>query len=230
MISVKMVSGNEVRKGLDYTANFELYKDGLLTGPSSARIMIWSYNGELIVNSAACTIDPYTSLISYVVPKGIIDTLEQDYQIQLKCTVSGEDTYSDFLFDVVLHPLTCTVTDTDLQAEHPDIMSDIWTGQITYTNQIKDAFEDVKRELKQKGSRPAMLLDASQIQHLIVAKTFEKIFFDFAKDTNDIWWQRYLKESDRYQKLFDGLRVRMDNDEDNVIDAEKTFSTVELVR
>ena len=55
----------------------------------------------------------------------------------------------------------------------------------------------------------------------MILKTFELIFFAFAKSEDDIWWNRYLMVKEKYGDRFSKLVIKYDTDEDGIIDKDE---------
>ncbi|HDR67995.1 MAG TPA: hypothetical protein ENN61_02970 [Bacteroidaceae bacterium] len=158
--------------------------------------------------------------------------LWEDAIIEISYVVSGVTCKAVFLFDVVLNKLEASVTDDDLKEYFPLLATEIWSGTSNYDDQIQEAFRMIKRDIKNKGKRPAMLIDGMQVRELVIFKTFEIIFFSFAKNEDSIWWTRYLEMKEKYKTAFEALRIKYDEDESGTIDSDEdeTLGQVTLVR
>lgn len=213
-----------------YTVEFELYVDGVLTAPSSATLSMWTPGNTQKVTDAACTINNTTKRISYTVTSTLMENLEEDYRLQLSYVVSSVTYKDNRLFDVVRFKIKCDVVDKDLEPVHPDLAGDLWNGKTTYATQIEEAFRRVKEDIKNFGNRPHLMVDGSQVKDLVIHKALAIIFEDFAKSPDDIWEFRAKRENERYTALLGRVELRMDTDEDKVIDTKKRFNTIHLVR
>jgi len=131
-----------------------------------------------------------------------------------------------FHFDVVLCQIKPTVVDTDLKNYFPQLAQEIWADEANYDKQIQEAFRIIKRDIKDKGRRPAMLIDGMQVRELLIIKTFELIFFEFAKSEEDIWWKRHEEMKDQYRERFDKLVIKYDRDEDMLIDEDEKMGSL----
>jgi len=158
--------------------------------------------------------------MTYSLTTTYTDTLWQDAVIEVSYVISTVTYKAVFLFDVVLNMLKCSVIDDDLKKYRPQLADEIWTDeQSNYDKQIQEAFKLVKRDIKNKGRRPAMIIDGMQIRELIIMKTFELIFFDFSKTEDDSWWVHYKEAQSLYASARDALTIHYDLDESGTLEA-----------
>ena len=80
----------------------------------------------------------------------------------------------------------------------------------------------VKRAIKDKGKRPSMLIDGSQVRELVIFKTFELLFRSWAKKpTDDLW----VWKCDAYEKAYNvalaALVIAYDADQSGTMDGEE---------
>jgi len=232
MHSVKLLN-NEALYLADYTPIIEIYVDGVLTAPTAATLSLFTpYNVEKVTDRI-CTISAAKKISAVFTGTGTtpeIDLLGVDYQLLLKYTIGGVVHITNFLFDNVRTPITCSVTDADLQKFIPELQGDKWDNQSTFVPQIERSFEDIKRKLKERGRRASMMIDGSQIRDLVIDHALEIIFFDFAKAPDDIWWIKYLKKAEKFQSDFENLHIAYDTDEGGGVDEVVFFGTSEVIR
>ena len=229
---------NEALFESSYTPEIIVSVDGVKTAPSAATLTLYDPSGTAIVTTRACAINSTTKKITAVFTggdgTGEIDEKTENWRLLLAYEIDVDSvavTYqANFLFDVCRVILVNPVTDDDLKELHPGIVGEIWSTQTTYTAQIEKAFADIKRKLKERGRRPSMLIDGTQIKDLIICHALELIFFDFAKDATDIWWNRYLKRAEQFAADFENLHIVYDSDESGTIDEVVHFGNVNLSR
>ena len=228
---------NEALWEASYTPEIIVSVDGVKTAPSSATLTLYNPSGTAVVTARACAINSTTKKITATFTGGSaleLNDYTENWRLLLSYEIEVDSlavTYqANFLFDVCKCVLVNPVTDDDLKELHPSIAGEIWSTQTTYTTQIEKAFTDIKRKLKERGRRPSMLIDGTQIKDLIICHTLELIFFDFAKSTEDIWWNRYLKRAEQFTADFGNLRIVYDSDDDGVIDSAATFGNINLSR
>lgn len=240
-MNVEILTNNEAVLGYDYPVEVKAYAGGAQTIPTAATVTIKVGDKEAtsdvlgsdifpgtvttIVDAVAMTIDDCGTM-TYSVPAAQLTVLAENYVLSVEYTVGGVKQKAVFLFDLVLNQLKCNVLDADLQAYSPQISAEMWPADdapANYDGQIQEAFKIVKRGIKDKGKRPAMLIDGSQVRELVILKTFEMLCFDFAKaaTANDIWWMRYQKYAEMYKAMFAGLNIKYDEDQSGTIEPEE---------
>lgn len=232
------LSNNEALFEVSYTPEIIVSVDGVKTAPSSATLTLYNPSGTAIVTARDCVIDSITKKITAVFTggdgTGEISEKTESWRLLLSYEIDVDSvaiTYqANFLFDVCRFILVNPVTDDDLIELHPDLASNRWAGQTTFMPQIEKAFADIKRKLKERGRRPSMLIDGTQIKDLIICHALELVFFDFAKDIGDIWWNRHLKRAEQFAADFENLHIVYDSDESGTIDDVVHFGNVNLSR
>lgn len=219
---VEILTEDQAVKGLAYPIEVKVYEEGVQLIPSSATITVKNPDGTKQVEDQSMTIDSDTGTMTYSLTATYTAKLWENAIIEISYVVSSVTYKAVFLFDVVLNKLKCSIIDEDLKGYFPKLKDELWDEQINYDPQIQEAFKIVKRDIKDKGKRPHMLIDGMQIRELIIFKTFEMIFFDFAKNEEDVWFMRYQTMKETYDNRFAKLNIKYDIDEDALIDeAEK---------
>lgn len=217
-MNVEILTEDQAVKGQAFPIEVKVYSAGAQVKPTSATITIKDPDGEEIVSAAVMTINGTTGTLTYSLAQASTDELWENATMEITYVLSSVTYKAVFFFDVVLTALKPNVIDADLQKYFPQIVSDIWSGTSNYDGQIQEAFRIVKRLIKDRGRRPAMLIDGSQVRELVIIKTFEIIFFNFSKAPDDIWWRRYEQYKELYQQRFDALVIKYDEDESGTID------------
>lgn len=229
---VEILTENEAVKSLAYPIEVKVYEAGTQLVPTSGTITVKNPGGTAQVEDVAVSIDA-NGTMAYSLTTTYTGTLWENAIIELSYVVSSVTYKAIFLFDVVLNRLKCNIIDTDLKDYFPALAAEIWSVQTNYDKQIQEAFNIVKRDIKDKGRRPHMLIDGSQIRECLILKTFDLIFFAFAKTEEDIWWNRYMMFKEKYDDRFSKLVIKYDTDEDGLIDGDErkiTISQAKLVR
>jgi hypothetical protein len=225
---------NEALYEASYTPEIIVSVDGVKTAPSTATLTLYNPSGTVIVSARACAIDGTTKKITATFTAAEVSTLTEDWRLLLAYEIEVDSVaiayQANFLFDVCRLILVNPVIDEDLLALHPDLASNRWASQTTFMPQIEKAFSDIKRKLKERGKRARMMIDATQIKDLIICHSLELVFFDFAKDIGDIWWNRYLKRAEQFAADFENLHIAYDSDESGTIDEVVRFGNVNLNR
>ncbi len=219
---VEILTENEAVKSLAYPIEVKVYEGGTQLVPSSGTITVKNPGGTAQVEDVAVSVAAGGTM-TYSLVSTITTTLWENAIIELSYIVSTVTYKAIFLFDVVLNRLKCNIIDQDLKDYFPALAANIWSVQspANYDVQIQEGFNIVKRDIKDKGRRPHMLIDGSQIRECLILKTFELIFFAFAKDEEDIWWNRYLMTKEKYEERFSKLVIKYDEDEDGLIEGDE---------
>ena len=243
---VEKLTQDEAVLGYDYMVEVKIYEDNVLVVPDSATLTIkasdnnstsdvlgLSFPGTIqkIVDAQAMTVADDGTL-SYVVPAASMPSLAENCVIEIDYVIITGDSPDEvtthnkavFLFDIVNNALKCNVTDDDLKCYAPQIADDLWTGSgmpTSYSGTIAEAFRIVKRLIKDKGNRPTMILDGSQVREIIILKTLEMLCFDFSKSKDDIWWSRFSRYTELFQTRLDSLRIKYDSDQSGTIEKDE---------
>lgn len=214
------LSDDEVVKGYSYPIEIKVYKDGAQQVPSSATITVKDDDGKKLVENATMNVDGQSGTMTYTLASTLTTKLLEDGVIEVEYTISSVKYKMVRFYQVVLNKLRCSVVDDDLQGYFPSIHEELWEGDSNYDTQIEEAFRLVKRDIRNKGRRPHMLIDGDQVRELVIMKTFELIFFDFSKarSDEDKWWVRYEEMKERYGSEFSKLNIKYDEDQDGLVD------------
>lgn len=218
---------NEIFEDTVESLLLEIFEGGEACVVSSASYVLYSSTNK---EKASGSITPVENKLTVTIEDTVFTDTEEDCRVQWKFTVSGNIYKFNNLFDVVKNKITNCVIDVDLKNFHHDLVDDLWSGETNYDNQIQQAFKDVRKDIKNKGNRCNLLIDFEQIKSLIILKTFILVFYDLAKNTEDIWWAKFEKELEKYSSEFSKTNFKYDGDEDNAIDITKTFGNVNLKR
>jgi len=215
------LSEDQASRGAAFLIEAKVYSAGVQVKPSSATVTIRNPDGAEILAATAMTVDGTTGALSYLLAAENTANLWENAVIEINYTIATAVYRATFFFDVVITPLACDVTDDDLSAYFPQLADEIWSGTVNYSGQITEAFNAVKRLIKDKGKRPSMLIDGSQVRELVIIKTFEMIFFNFSKAPEDVWWKRYVAYHDLFTARFAALQIKYDENASGTIEAEE---------
>jgi hypothetical protein len=231
MISARFLA-SEALFGTSFRAEFEIYEDGVLTTPSSVSISLYNPSESLIVIREA-SISQTTKKATAIFTSGIdgeINSISEDWRFKVDYEIGSFASQANFLFDSCRTVLQNTVVDDDLLKIHPGLDNDRWADQINFDPQIQAAFEEIQLGLKALGRRASLMVDATQIKHITVTKALEIVYHDFAKSTEDIWWNRYQKQMAKYAGEFANLNLKYDSDESGGVDSKISTGNINLVR
>ena len=232
MSYIVKLSEDQAARDAAFLIEAKVYSAGVQVKPTSATVTVRDPDGTEILAATAMTVDDTTGTLSYSLAAAKTADLWENAIIEINYTIATVIYRATFFFDVVITPLACDVIDADLKAYFPLLADEIWTGATSYDGQIAEAFRAVKRMIKDKGRRPSMLIDGSQVRELVIIKVFEMIFFNFAKDPEDVWWKRYIAYHDLFTARFAALQIKYDEDESGTIEADESLGlgNLSLVR
>ena len=217
---VEQLTEDQVVQDKTYPIEVKVYEGGVQKVPSSATITVKDAAGTALVTAQAVSV-AISGTMTYTLPAANTADLIEDGIIELTYIISAITYLAVFLYDVVLNKLKPTIIDQDLKNYAPQLADEIWSEQTNFDTQIQEAFRVIKRNIKDKGRRPHMLIDGSQLREVHIIKTMELIYFDFSKAVNDIFWEKYLVMKERYGELFDKLAIKYDSDEDGLIEEDE---------
>lgn len=164
----------------------------------------------------------------------ILDTyytdIEENCRVQWTFTVDGEEQIYNNLFDVVNYKIVNPVITADLVTMHPDLTADLWSSQTTFQPQIDEAYEEVKTDIKNKGNRPALIVDMSQLERPIKYKALSIIFWGQFREPGDRWARLAEKQDENYETEFSKTAFKYDLTGDGDIDARRTFGNIRAYR
>ncbi|OQB57138.1 MAG: hypothetical protein BWX98_01627 [Candidatus Aminicenantes bacterium ADurb.Bin147] len=221
MARTEILTDDQAVKGSAFPIEIKVYEGGTQAVPSSAKLTVKDSSGSEVVTDEDMAIAAGSGTMSYTLASTHTEDLQENAILEVTYVLAGGPCKAVFFFDVVLNALRPNVVDTDLKAYAPLLASEIWSTQSNFDVQIQEAFRLVKRDIKNKGRRPTMLIDGAQVRELVIVKTFELVCFDFAKAPDDIWWSRYQKHEAKYKDALASLIVKYDEDESGTIDDEE---------
>jgi hypothetical protein len=220
-MKVEILTENQAVKAAAFPIEVKVYEDGSQLEPSSATITVKDPEGDEYVEDQSMSIESGVGTLTYSLAATHTADVEEDAIIEVTYTISSVDYVARFLFDIVLNKLKPCIIDDDLKKYAPLLGDERWSTQSNYDTQIQEAWKIIYRAIKDKGKRPHMLIDGSQLREVHILKTLELIYFDFSKSTDDIFWEKHLAYKDRYEQQFASLSIKYDSDEDGLIEEDE---------
>lgn len=224
-MKTEILTEDQAVKSDDFPIELKVYEAGTQLVPTSATITIKNPAGTTQITAAAMAI-AVGGTMTYSLDSAYTATLWENAIIDVDYVVSTVTYKLIRFFDVVLNALTPCIIDADLKEYYPELTDEIWSGTSNYNDQIVEAFKEIKGDLKNKGRRPHMLIDGSQLRTPLIHKTFEIIFRDFFKELDDKWHVLMEIHSQKYKDEFAELAIKYDADEDGLIDSAEKKITV----
>lgn len=223
---------NQALKDIAYDIEIEISRGGSddQIVPTSVTLTIKSPDGIVQIDEVTPSVSA-GGTITYELASTKTGTLWENALIELSYIDENSNAQKETLFfDVVRSILKNTVVDSDLTDYEPDLGSHRWSSQTSYYEQIRKAFGQVKKDIKNKGRRPEMLIDGAQIKEVIIYKALEIICFAFAKSPEeDIWWEKHQKWADMYDTEFAKLLIKYDEDESGTIEEDEKSKSMQEI-
>ncbi|MCK5127906.1 MAG: hypothetical protein KAR42_16735 [candidate division Zixibacteria bacterium] len=216
----EILTEDQVVKSETFPIEAKVYDGGTQQVPSAATITVKNPNGAAQVEDQTVAV-AVGGTMTYTLPAANTGTLWENAIIEITYTISSVDYKMVRFFDVVLNKISPCIVDEDLKDYYPELTDEIWSAESNYDQQIQEAFNILKRELKNKGNRPHMLIDGSQLRIPLIHKTFEIIFRGFFKEAGDKWHELYKEHEQKFTDEFDALVIKYDSDEDGIIDRDE---------
>ena len=216
----EILTEDQVVKSATFPIEAKVYDGGTQQVPSSATITVRNPGGVAQVEDQPVAISA-AGTMTYTLPAANTAALWENAIIEITYTIGSVDSKMVRFFDVVLNKLSPCIVDADLKEYYPELADEIWSAESNYDDQIQEAFKILKRELKNKGNRPHMLIDGSQLRIPLIHKTFEIIFRGFFKEAGDKWHELYKEHELKFKDEFADLVIKYDSDEDGVIDRDE---------
>lgn len=231
-MNVEILTEDQAQKDAVFQVEVKAYHNGSQLIPSAATITVKDPCGNDRITNAEMKIGAELGTLTYSLAAAKTTELWENAVIEISYAVGDVVHKALFFFDVVLQKLKSNVVDDDLKAYFPQLGDEIWQDEVSFAGQIEEAFRQIKRMIKDRGLRPAMLLDGSQIREIVIIKTLEMIFFNFAKTQEDIWWARFLNYKALFEQRFQALQIKYDKDKSGTIkdDETETFAQPILER
>lgn len=113
-----------------------------------------------------------------------------------------------------------TVTVDDAWTTTPDSTSRFRIIR-SYTKQIEATFEEFEQLLVNLGRRPALIMESQEIKTPLTYLAIAKIAMDLSTDEGDKWDRISIKYEDKFNTIFNGLKLNYDTDESGSINSEE---------
>lgn len=96
----------------------------------------------------------------------------------------------------------------------------------SWTSVIEQSFEKIEQLLYDKGRRPDLILESSQIRLPMIYKTLETIAMDLSDEVDDKWDKVYKYYSAQFEKVWNGLKLDYDEDESGAIQGQEVQKSI----
>ena len=208
-----------IEKGKAQTVSLTIEKANAAPSISAATCTIYKPTGETLKDAATATISSGTVSLALVANDTSAESLGAGWLIKFDCTI-GSNVYT-FYNDgcLSLGRLYPPVGHSDLVGRHSDIANLLASGVSSLQPYIEDAWADITNRAYSESVPFWRLRTSSAFRAPMFSKCFALIFRDYA--TLMSAQDRYMQLADYYEHLYEkdyqSLRSRLDNDEDNTV-------------
>jgi hypothetical protein len=205
-------------------------KDGVASEVSGASAVLYNSGST----EKATPIPVISGAENNILTTTILDTyytvIEENCRIEWTFSVDGKEQIYNNLFDVVNYKIVNPVITADLVAMHPDLTVDLWDTQDNFQPQIDEAYESVKTDIKNKGNRPALLVDMSQLTKPLKYNALSVIFWGQFVGPGDRWMVLAQKADEDYDTEFSKTVFKYDSTGDGPVSVDRTFGNIPWTR
>ena len=99
-----------------------------------------------------------------------------------------------------------------------------------YTKKILQSFDKISQMIYDKGNRPALIMESSQIKIPMLYLTIHFICLDLMKEADDKWDRLAVRYWDLFQDAFGKMKLEYDADESGTISGDEEQEGVNSVR
>jgi len=181
-----------------------IYRNGALVAPSSAAYAIIKPDGSELVSGAGTIVSDVAGVT--IAPATIAgEPYQMGYRIIWDLTIASEDHKFRNELGIVRYAPYCPVSDADLLARHSGLDRNLRAGVTSWQPHIDEAWYQLQRWLLQKGNRPHLIVQSSDIKDLATVWALVVIFKDLAtlattEDRNYRLRNEYMEELDKLKK------------------------------
>ena len=212
-----------IEKGKAQTVSLTIEKAGAAPTISAATCTIYKPSGEKLKDAATATISSGTVSLDLVAGDTSSEVLGSAWLLRFDCTISSKVYTFHNDSALCLSRLYPPVGHTDLVGRHSDIANLLASGVSSLQGYIEDAWADICNRAYSESVPFWRLRTSSAFRAPMFSKCFSLIFRDYA--TLMSAQDRYMQLADYYEHLYEkdyeSLRSRLDNDEDNTISARQ---------
>lgn len=178
-----------------------IYRDDALVVPSAATLTLKKPDGIVLLTGSGTIV---SSIAGYTVTAGNLsaEDYQMGYRAEWTLTISGADFSFRNEVGVVRFAPAIPLSDRDLRARHTDLDRYLGnTGETSWQKWIDESWYQLQRWLIQKGNRPQLIVQSTDLKDLATAWAMVVIFGDLA--TN-------VSENDRVYRLRNEYREELE--------------------
>ena len=213
-------------RGRANTATLPVYRDGALVAPSSGTYTLLDPSDTAIVSAAAVTISgsiaQYGLTSGHLPSTGSAPALLSPAYLETWSLVLPDGTTREWSTEVIVarRHLYPVVSDVDLQALYPDVVTALAQGVSTAQGPLDEAWRQIIGELIAHGRWPHRVMNPDALRaphmHLALAIIFGAAASRSASRGN--YLELASHHQDQASASMDRVRLALDNDEDGRTD------------
>lgn len=200
-----------------------VYLDGAIVAPSAATLTLRKPDGSELIAASAGTI--VSSTAGYTIAAATIEDepFQMGYRAEWALTISGVVHSFRNEVGIVRFAPWCPISDRDLLKRHTGLARSLRTGETTFQDYIDEAWNQLQRWLIQKGNRPHLILQSTDLKDLATVWALVVVFKDWAtnattEDRNFRLRNEYIEE---LEKLKNTLNLTYSANDDTTPDTRK---------
>jgi hypothetical protein len=222
-----------LERGRQQVIQMPAYRDGALVAPSSGTVSIYDASNSAIVDAAAVTIAgsiaQYTVLAS-VLPETL--NLGEGYMVEWALDMPDSTTRTirrDAA--VVLRSLYPVITDTDVEAEYPDLAVHLGVSIASWQTFIDEAWNYIIHRLINSGQLPYLIMSPTSFRfpHKHLALHYIWKWF-YRRTSGDTRAEELFKfHWDRFNQAWAEMTFKVDYDHDGRADDSDRSAAKQVV-
>lgn len=189
--------------GREQVVSLPLYRSGALFAPTQAgsTVSIYKPDGTAIVSAGAVTVT--SSVATYTIPASVLPTtltpLGEGWREEWSLVVSGETSPRQYRREAVFarrspYP---TVTDADLVARYPDIVTQLGTIASSFQGFIDGAWGRILRHLIRGGHLTYLIVDLTGLHDWLENEVLTDVYWAFYRGGQG--GEKWLKLAERHE-------------------------------
>ncbi len=220
-----------LERGRENQCVLEVHREGSLVVPDAApTFLLYDQDGTTVLHTVTSTL--VGGKATATVPASVLHsnrTFGESYRIDwTNLQLNGEPGRAYTQIAVVARQaLNPVVTDADLYEEYPDLGRELGTTITSWQTFIDGAWKTILNRLRQQGAVPHLIVSDYDLReahrHLALYRIFK--WFHRSNGVSSSWLDLMNEHKGAYEAAFGSMTVRVDADEDGVVDGESRAGT-----
>lgn len=221
---------NQVLVSTFETLVLTVLKDGAAEAVTSAAYILYDSGNEVKQMGNATISGAESNILTINIPDDLFQETEENLRAEWSIVIGGESEIFVNFFDVVLYKLFNPVTTDDLAKEFPDLIDHLPETMENWQAHIDAAYDEVVEKIKNRGNRPALIVDMSQFFHPIKLNALSKIFWYLHREPGDKWHDSAQRLREQFEDAFRETRFIYSSAGDGLPDREAVLGNIEVSR